>query len=58
MASSLDKLFGGKGSADKARKSMHKTYGKEDGEHVFRATVAKRKRKSSKRNPASRFLGL
>lgn len=46
-----DKLFGGgRGAAEKARASMIKTYGTKDGETVFRATVAKRKRRA-KRKP-------
>ncbi len=42
-----DKFFGGeKGSAEKALRSMKRTYGRKDGEHVFYSTVAKRKRKT------------
>jgi hypothetical protein len=45
---SLDKYFGGaKGAAAKAKANMQATYGRADGEHVFHATVAKRKRKAS-----------
>jgi hypothetical protein len=42
-----DKFFGGeKGAAAKAHANMRATYGPKDGEAVFRATVAKRKRKA------------
>jgi hypothetical protein len=42
-----DKFFGGeKGAAAKAKANMLATYGRKDGEHVFQATVAKRKRKA------------
>lgn len=40
-----DKFFGGRGSAQKALASMQRTYGRKDGQTVFDATVAKRKRK-------------
>lgn len=42
----LDKLFGGQpGAADRALAGMKRSYGRTDGEHVFKAAVAKRKRK-------------
>lgn len=42
-----DRFFGGeRGSAEKALQSMKRTYGRKDGETVFYATVAKRKRKT------------
>jgi len=42
-----DRYFGGQpGAAAKAKASMQKTYGRKDGEFVFQATVAKRKRKA------------
>jgi hypothetical protein len=45
---SEDKYFGGqRGAAAKAFQSMQKTYGKRDGEHVYHATIAKRKRRST-----------
>lgn len=45
----LDKLFGGeRGSADKVLASMKRTYGRKDGETVFWATVAKRKRRAKR----------
>lgn len=41
-----DKYFGGEpGAAEKALRQMKKTYGAKDGETVFHATIAKRKRK-------------
>lgn len=40
-----DKYFGGRGSAARTLAAMKKTYGAKDGETVFRATIAKRKRK-------------
>lgn len=44
--SSLDKFFGGKpGDAERARDGMKRIYGAKDGEHVFRARIAKAKRK-------------
>jgi hypothetical protein len=43
-----DRYFGGeKGAAAKAKANMQRTYGKKDGETVFYATVAKRKRKAA-----------
>lgn len=43
----LDKLFGGeRGSAQRARDGMVRTYGRKEGETVFNATVVKRKRKA------------
>jgi hypothetical protein len=51
----LDQFFGGvKGAAAKARKAMHKTYGPEDGEHVFRAKIAKERRGSGGKGKAPR----
>lgn len=45
-----DKYFGGgKGAAERAKANMQRTYGRKDGETVFLATIAKRKRK---RKPA------
>ncbi|HEX6461115.1 MAG TPA: hypothetical protein VF032_19520 [Thermoleophilaceae bacterium] len=45
-----DKYFGGvKGAAEKAFASMQRTYGRKDAEHVYKATIAKRKRKARKR---------
>jgi hypothetical protein len=42
-----DKFFGGvRGSAEKALASMKQTYGRKDGETVFYATIAKRKRRT------------
>jgi hypothetical protein len=42
-----DKYFGGgKGAADKAASSMKRLYGRKDGDAVFWATIAKRKRKA------------
>jgi hypothetical protein len=44
-----DQFFGGQpGAADKALAAMRKTYGKRDGDVVFNATVAKRRRKQAK----------
>jgi hypothetical protein len=41
-----DKLFGGeRGAAAKTLASMKRTYGKQKGETVFYATIAKRERK-------------
>lgn len=43
----FDNLFGGEpGSAQRALDGMRRTYGRKDGETVFNATVAKRKRKT------------
>lgn len=43
----LDKFFGGeRGSAERALAGMKHTYGRKDGETVFNATVAKRKRRT------------
>lgn len=43
-----DKYFGGvAGAAEQALKAMKRTYGRKDGETVWKATIAKRKRKSS-----------
>jgi hypothetical protein len=48
--SRYDKLFGGQpGAADRAKANMQKTYGRKDGETVFYATVAKRKKRAGKR---------
>lgn len=48
--SRLDKLFGGQpGAAEKARSSMHKTYGRQNGETIFQATVFKRERKAKRK---------
>ena len=45
---SEDKFFGGeRGAARKAFESMQRTYGRKDGEHVYYATIAKKKRRSS-----------
>jgi hypothetical protein len=45
---SYDKFFGNKpGAAADARRRMHQTYGRKEGEHVFYAVVAKRKRKAA-----------
>jgi hypothetical protein len=42
-----DKYFGGqRGAAERTLESMRRTYGAKDGEHVFRAMIAKRKRRS------------
>jgi len=42
-----EKFFGGgRGSAAKALESMKRTYGSKDGETVFWATIAKRKRRA------------
>lgn len=42
-----DRFFGGKpGAAREAHSQMIKTYGRKDGEHVYNAVVAKRKRKA------------
>lgn len=47
--SRLDKLFGGQpGAAAKVRASMQQTYGREQGETVFQATVFKRERKAKR----------
>ena len=44
----LDKYFGGeRGSADRMLAAMQKTYGPKDGQTVFEATVAKRKRRAT-----------
>ena len=57
--SSEDRYFGGEpGSAAKAFQSMQRTYGRKDGEHVYYATIAKKKRRDGKRSkPAHRFFG-
>lgn len=50
----FDKYFGGdRGAAQQALEAMQKTYGPKDGQTVFDATVAKRKRRatSSRRPP-------
>lgn len=45
-----DKFFGGeRGAAEKALISMQRSYGRKDGETVFYATIAKRKRKGKAR---------
>lgn len=45
-----DKYFGGeRGAAERTFAAMRKTYGAKDGEHVFRAMIAKRKRRPSPR---------
>ena len=45
--SRYDKYFGGqRGSAEKALKSMNRTYGPKGGEHVFYGTIAKREKKA------------
>lgn len=49
-----DKFFGGRGSAEKALQSMKRTYGRKDGQTVFDATIAKRKRKSTTTRKAKR----
>jgi hypothetical protein len=54
--SQYDRLFGGKGSAQKTLDSMKRTYGPKKGETVFYATVAKRERKHAKRSRAARWL--
>ena len=47
--SRYNEFFGGKrGSAAKARKRMHESYGREDGEHVFRAVIAKKRKRKGK----------
>lgn len=44
-----DKLFGGeRGSAERALEAMKRTYGRHDGQTVFEATIAKRKRKQGR----------
>lgn len=44
--SRFDKLFGGeRGSAERMLAAMKRTYGNRDGQTVFDATVAKRRRK-------------
>ena len=46
-----DSLFGGKkGSAAKAKRSMENEYGPKKGEEVFYATMAKRKKGSTKKS--------
>lgn len=51
----FDKLFGGeRGAAQRALDGMRKTYGRKDGQTVFDATVAKRKRKSKPKLPGGR----
>jgi len=46
MLQRYDKYFGGqRGAAEKALSSMKKTYGPKEGQTVFDATIAKRKRK-------------
>lgn len=48
--SRLDRFFGGQaGAAEKALKSMQKTYGSKTGLEVFNGTVAKRKRREKMR---------
>ena len=48
--SSMDRFFGGQaGAAQKALQSMQKSYGRTDGQKVFDAAIAKRKRRE-KRN--------
>jgi hypothetical protein len=50
-----DKFFGGeRGAAQKAKTSMQRTYGKQKGETVFYATVAKRERKQKAGRRAGR----
>lgn len=50
MADRNDKLFGGEpGAAAKVLAAMKRTYGRKDGQTVFDATVAKRKRKQPQR---------
>lgn len=45
----FDKFFGGdRGAAEKALQAMKRTYGRKDGEHVFWASVAKRKRRPAR----------
>ncbi len=44
-----DRFFGGRpGAAAQARAAMRKTYGERDGEHVYRAKIAKAKRRVAK----------
>lgn len=46
----FDKLFGGeRGAAERTLAAMKRTYGRKDGQTVFDATVAKRKRKQTRR---------
>lgn len=46
----LDKYFGGgRGDAQRALERMKRTYGPKDGEHVFRAKVAKAKRRERRK---------
>ena len=48
--SRLDRFFGGQaGAANKALESMQRSYGRTDGQKVFDAAIAKRKRRE-KRN--------
>jgi hypothetical protein len=50
-----DRYFGGeRGAAKQTLENMQKTYGKRDGEAVFTAAVAKRKRKARPAKPSTR----
>lgn len=52
--SKYDPLFGGEpGAAERALRSMKRTYGSKQGEHVFYGTIAKRERKSRFRPKAT-----
>lgn len=52
--SRYDRFFGGTpGAAEQTHKAMQKTYGRKDGETVFWATIAKRKRKTGARRRKS-----
>jgi len=44
--SRYDRLFGGKGNAQKTLDAMRSTYGKKRGEQVFYGTVAKREHRA------------
>lgn len=53
-----DRYFGGtRGAARKTLENMQRTYGAKDGETVFRASIAKRKRKTRSPNPLARRKG-
>ena len=56
-----DRWFGGeKGAAAKAFESMQRTYGRKDGEHVYHATIAKKKHRAAgtRGKAARKWLGL
>jgi hypothetical protein len=53
-----DRLFGGRGAAQRTLDAMKRTYGPAKGEAVFKATVIKREHRAKRTRGKGRHWGL